>query len=260
MDRRAVKTLTDTYWSPQGWREPPSTPSKDDLEHAKQAGVMFDGPTREHHDAVVTAALAARDAVDEDEALDGFLSSLTSRRLELRSALGSLAVARHLEEHAFDDDDGRCRTCGLWEYEDIDRNVMSFERIRWGGARRDDLVYVAFDLERFAAGEHPEATDDDRALLDALFDDLEHAPPETTASKAAKERLRDLAGNKDERGVVLDILGVCSVLETDEHRGYRDAFVQHADRELPDLRFVERIYPVCWWTAADGVNREALKK
>jgi hypothetical protein len=173
MDRRAVKTLTDTYWSPQGWREPPSTPSKDDLEHAKHAGVMFDGPTREHHDAVVAAALAARDAVDEHEALDAFLSSLTSRRLELRSALGSLAVVRHLEEHAFDDDHGRCRICGLWEYEDIDRNVMSFERIRWGGVRRDDLVYVAFDLERFAAGEHPEATDDDRALLDALLDDLE---------------------------------------------------------------------------------------
>ena len=57
--------------------------------------------------------------------------------------------------------------------------------------------------------------------------------------------------------MLLDILGLCSVLETAEHRGYAGRFVPYAERELPGKRFVERSYPACWWTGADGVNRAA---
>ena len=262
VDRRAVRTLMNAYWSQAGWRDPPATPPKAELAHAIDEGVMFDGTYHATHDEVVDAVIAARDAVGEDEVAGAFLSSLTSRRLDLRSAFGSFAVARHLARHDHDSDpSGLCRTCQLRTDErDIDRNVMSFERVKWGGVRRDDLIYVAFDLERFAAADHPQATSEDHALLEALLDELEAAPPATSAAQAARTMLRDLNGNTDERGVLLDILGVCSVLETTTHRGYADRFVRYADRDLPGKRFVERVYPTCWWTAADGVNREPLKR
>ena len=262
MDRRAVQTLLNSYWSPAGWRDPPVEPPKDELAHAIASGVMFDGTYDAKHDEIVDAVIAARDAVEEDEVRAAFLSSLTSRRLDLRSALGSFAVARHLERHAHDpDSSGLCRTCRLRADErDIDRNVMSFERFKWGGVRRDDLVYVAFDLERFASAEHPEATSDDRSLLEELLDELEASPPSTTAPKAAAGLLRALKANKAERAVLLDILGVCSVLETTEHRGYAERFVRYADREFPNKRYVEHVYPACWWSAADGVNRERLTR
>jgi hypothetical protein len=137
---------------------------------------------------------------------------------------------------------------------------MGFERFKWGGVRRDDLVYIAFDLERFASADHPEATSEDHALLEALLDELEAVPPSTTSSKAATNLLRALKGNKDERAVLVDILGVYSVLETTAHRGYAERFVRYADCAMPDKRFVEHVYPACWWTAADGVNREPLKR
>src|SRR5688572_4199831 len=105
-----------------------------------------------------------------------------------------------------------------------------------------------------------EATHDDRSLLETLLDELEAAPPSTTAPKAAAGLLRALKGNKAERGVLIDILGVCSVLETTAHRGYAERFVRYADREIPGKRFVEHVYPACWWTAADGVNREPLMR
>lgn len=262
MDRRAVRTLVNAYWSPAGWRDPPATPPEDELAHAIDVGVMFDGTYDAAHHEVVDAVIAARDALGEDEVTAAFLSSLTSRRLDLRSALGSFAVARHLKRHAHDpDSSGHCRTCRLRADErDIDRNVMSFERFKWGGVRRDDLVYVAFDLERFASADHPEATSEDRALLEALLDELEAAPPSTTAPKAAATLLRALKGTKAERRVLVDILGVCSVLETTAHRGYAERFVHYADRAIPGKRFVEHVYPACWWTAADGVNREPLKR
>ena len=229
--------------------------------HAIDAGVMFDGTYDATHDEVLDAAIAARDALSEDEVTAAFLSSLTSRRLDLRSALGSFAVARHLKRHAHDSDSsGYCRTCRLRADErDIDRNVMSFERFKWGGVRRDDLVYVAFDLERFARADHPEATSEDRALSRRCSTKLEAAPPSTTAPKAAATLLRAVKGNEAERGVLVDILGVCSVLETTAHRGYAERFVRYCDRAVPGKRFVEHVYPACWWTAADGVNREPLK-
>jgi len=29
---------------------------------------------------------------------------------------------------------------------------------------------------------------------------------------------------------------------------------------MPGKRFVQHVYPACWWMAADGVNRERLKR
>ena len=258
MDRRAVQTLEHAYWSSAGWRDPPATPPEDELAHAVDAGVMFDGTDDAAHDEVVDAVLAARDALDEDEVRGAFLASLTSHRLDLRSALGSFAVARHLERHAHDpDSSGLCRTCGLRaEQRDIDRNVMSFERFKWGGVRHDDLVYVAFDLERFAAADHPEATSDDRALLGELLDELEAAPPKTTAAKAAAGLLRALKGNKAERAVLIDILGLCSVLQTSEHRGRGEVFPPR-DRPLVSVAGMRSV-AVCKLTAPASTDAEGL--
>jgi hypothetical protein len=140
---------------------------------------------------------------------------------------------------------------------DTDWNILNFERFKWGGVRRDNLTYVWLDLQQFASANRPGATPDDRAMLEELLDELDGAPPGTTAAQAAQKLLRGVKGNKDERSTLLDILGVCSVLETPEHRGYADDFVPAKDRVLPLHHYVERAYPVCWWKAEHGVNRRA---
>jgi hypothetical protein len=115
-----------------------------------------------------------------------------------------------------------------------------------------------FDLQQFGElSERPLSTNDDITLFRQLINELVQQPPEVTAPQA-EAALRALPSNKAEREVVLDILGVCGVLETTEHRGYAGRFVPARERELPPLRFVERAYPVCWWKGSDGVNRRAL--
>jgi hypothetical protein len=79
------------------------------------------------------------------------------------------------------------------------------------------------------------------------------------APKAAQTLLRSIKSNDDVRSVLLDILGVCSVLETPEHRGFAEQFVRADARPLPPLRFIERAYPVCWWKAEHRVNRRAAE-
>lgn len=261
-DQAAVRTLLRTYWSSAGWRENRSTPSAD-LRQAIAAGVMFSEPRVVEHDELVADVreLAAR--ADAQLIADAFVSSLSSRRLDLRSALGSFAVARHLPEHPFAPRSGTagCAICGANATDEIDRNILNFERFKWGGVRRLDLTYLWHDLELFARDAAPSSVSGkDRSLLSTLLADLEQAPPDLTAPRAAQTLLRKFPSNVAERGVVLDILGVCSVLETPEHNGFKDRFVRDDDRPLPPERFVELAYPVCWWRGEHGVSADALRE
>lgn len=97
LDERAVRILKDTYWSSAGWRHVPSV-APEDFAHAKSHGVMFD-PLTVTHDEVVSGALQAVAGTSQDKVVGAFLASLGSRRLELRSALGSYAVGRHMRFH-----------------------------------------------------------------------------------------------------------------------------------------------------------------
>jgi hypothetical protein len=259
-DERAVQTLIDTFWSSAGWRKERTTP-RTELAHAIARGVMFKEPLRLDHDDLVSRLRHSVGEVELRHVADAFLASLTSRRLDLRSVLGSYAVARHLPEHAFQRRAGssRCAICDLRQVEpQIDRNVLNFERFKWGGVRRDHLVYVWHDLERFQAADHLLPSDRDRELFDTILDQLDNTSPETTAATAYLQ-LSSVPGTEDEREVLLDILGVCSILETPEHTGYLGRFVPATERDLPSRRFVDGAYPVCWWTAAHGANRNAAQ-
>jgi hypothetical protein len=222
-------------------------------------GVMFDRPLAVAHDQVVAGVIGAVAEVSLDAAADASLASMTSRRLDLRSALGSYAVARHLRPHPFTSGriEGQCAVCGLREDQVSDRNILNFERFKWGGVRRDDLTYVWLDLELFSSADRPRPTHQDGLSVERILAELDNAPVDMTAAGAEQKLLRGINSNKDERSVLLGILGVCSVLETPDHRGYANAFVRAEDRTLPARRFVDQRYPACWWTAAHGVNHEA---
>lgn len=96
-DKRATKILFETYWSSAGWKKQPQTPAED-FAYAKGAGLMFD---RVHltHDQTIDWALASRKLVAKQKIVDGFLASLSSRRLEFRSGLGSFATLRYFPLH-----------------------------------------------------------------------------------------------------------------------------------------------------------------
>jgi hypothetical protein len=252
--RAALADLYGSYWSAGGWRDVVAPPS----EAAVDAGVMFDAPWTAGHDQIVEAARTAASRLDPAEVGEAFVASLTSRRLDLRSALGSFAVARHLPAHPFHPgtDGDRCGTCGLTgPPQPIDRNVLNFERFKWGGVRSADPAYLAFDLMQFVRAPRLRATAGDRELGRALLGTLRELPGARTATRAVPA-LRALPGNADERAVVLDILGVCGILETPGHPGFATGFVAYRDRAES---YTERAYPVCWWRASDGVSAQHLK-
>lgn len=88
-DKRALKILFDKYWSPvKGWQR--NTVPEEDFEYAKTMGVMFDDISL-NHDEIIQRAIAQCNSITKTQVVDAFLSSLSTRRLELRSALGSFA-------------------------------------------------------------------------------------------------------------------------------------------------------------------------
>ena len=98
MDKRALKILFDAYWSPSGWNRGEPRLSTEDFEYAKAQRAMFD-PVTPTHDEAISRLRAAVERLKLHQVADGFLASLSTRRLEWRSALGSYSVARWMPEH-----------------------------------------------------------------------------------------------------------------------------------------------------------------
>jgi hypothetical protein len=255
----ALKPLLDTFWGPEGWRRETATGAMVP-ERAVVSGVMFREPRALDHDGWVAAVRAAASTVSLDDVSLAFLASLTSRRLDLRSALGSFAVARQLPVHPYEAAaDDVCRVCGLEaQPEPEDLNVLSFERFMWGGIRRDDLPYLALDLEMFARAPLSAPTEADLLLAGALIDALRTAPEKATVVTMT-DALKVLKGNKAERRVLLEILGVCGILTDGIHHGYGRGFVDLANREQAPGHWMDTAYPACWWRGRHGLDDEMLQ-
>ena len=259
-DKKALKILFDTYWSSRGWVDQDAritTPA--DLAYAKDAGVVFD-PVDLTHDEIIARALAAREGVEPGVVGDAFVASLTSRRLDQRSALGSFALLRELRAHSAPRSTKACPVCGEYGLSRCpqDISVLSFERFKWGGVRHDKPIYAAFDLEQFVRYEPSRPTTNDVDALRRLFQLIRDVPASTTAANLQKHLSPAIRSNKAEREVLIGILGLCGVLATQEHPGHFPHFVPYAEREAPARRFVDMAYPACWWQGDDGLNDEAI--
>jgi len=228
----AVQPLMKMYWSAQGWREPPVPPVPAVLARAIADGVLFAQPRSHTHDGWVTAARQAAAAVNAEEVGDAFLESLSSRRLDLRSALASYTVGRVFPEHEFAAAAGAgyCGVCGQYPDPDEDVNVFNFERFKWGGVRHTDVRYVAFDLALFARAPRTGPTPADRQLGREVIEALRGLPKGTMIGKAAAA-LRMVASNKAEREILVEILAIAGIWRTPARSSYRTTFVPSVEDE-----------------------------
>lgn len=150
-----------------------------------------------------------------------------------------------------------CRICGALDATDGDRSVLNFERHKWGGVRRLDPYYVAFDLEQFATLDPIAPTAADRAMFATLIDTLRHLPSRATCADAARALGHLFPSNKAERQVLIEILSCCGILDTPEHPGFWRRFTPESERRMPP-RQTDWSYPAYWWTSDVGIDDAAL--
>lgn len=269
LNQKALRILFDTYWSANGWKSAPST-NPGDFSYARQAGYMFD-PIELTHDELVERLLSVRRRISLNEVADAFGASLSTRRLDLRSALGSFAFATHFPEHQLAEQTStrvpsgllHCRICGVYgssgpKREDL--NVLSFERYKWGGVRHLDPLYASFDLIQFETTDRPSPTPEDYSVLTKIFEVAQTLPPRARANDLEKSLSKFVHSNASERRVLIEILAYCGILQPSGRAGFLQAFVsaEYQNRDRPPDHKNDWGYPAIWWHGADGVNREAL--
>lgn len=258
-DERAVNILFNAYWGPKGWKSGNGV-TREDVEHAKRCRVMFDA-VRVTHDDVQAWVEESVKGVSRDEVAAGFVASLTSHRLDLRSALGSYAIASKMPHHAevADAFGIRCAECDFAPSAGRENlNVLNFERLKWGGVRHADPIYQALDLELFAEAERLRPTSADLAALRTVLDVAAAMPPKARAGKLEAAIAAIIPGDKTERRTFIDILGICGVLQSRRVPGFRSRWVPASERADPP-GWGDWKYPAGWWCGADGVDTEAVR-
>ncbi len=210
MDKLAQKILFKTYWQSTGWtdRNFRSTPLVD-FEYAKSKSVMFDPITlswRDLRDACRT--LIAE--IPLQKITDAFLSSLSTKRADLRSGIASyanitrlLALSEHEQQKHF-------FNVSL----DDDLSVLNFERIKWGGIRHSKPLYNFIDLTILKTETVTTPTQQDIATFNSILNTIRQAAPTDTAAKLRDHLKAVWPVSKGERDIMLEILGCCDILET----------------------------------------------
>lgn len=257
LDKRAVGILNATYWSASGWRPNPSV-EDDEFAYARSKGVMFE-PNELSHDEAVAAARSAVNATARQAVTQAFIASLGSRRLDLRSALGSLAVGRHLSAHAMikSAESPSCTYCGAYSTS-TDPNILNFERIKWGGVRHTDPRYIALDLELFSAQESPAPSENDMAIFHSILEAARGVGPRARLGDLAKAMSKLLPSNDPERRTLIGILGYAGILIDPDRPDFRVQFVPANQREQTPFHKDDWPYPVQWWHGSCGVNEAAV--
>lgn len=234
MDKKAKKILFSTYWK-NGWIDSEDRAlSSEDFEYAKSKGLMFE-PFSISHDDCIKSIIKLVEEIPNEKIANGFLSSLTSRRLDWRSSLSSYSIAKNIEKHKYTPAisgtsyiDGKpsshSYTCGICRnakygiigdesYVNKDLNVLNFERIKWGGVRHGDILYTLFDLEQFKNEDIPEPTYDDISCFKEILRTIESSEPTDYPSALEKRLATVIKSNKSERQVLLEILASIGVLK-----------------------------------------------
>jgi len=260
LDKRASDILIDAYWSTTGWRREPVV-APEDFAYAKSRGVMFD-PIRPSHDQVVHTALKAASEISQAEVSDAFVASLSSRRLDLRSGLGSYAVARHFREHrkSLSYDSRHCSYCGEYDHQNttLDLNILNFERVKWGGVRHSHPAYVGFDLETLRKTQRPSPGPRDFMILKSIIDTAGSMSPSARLSDLDKALAKVLPSNSAERRALIGILGYAGIIIDSSRPAFRKQFVPFDEREHTSWSKDDWPYPVQWWTGSHGVQTAAV--
>jgi len=221
----------------------------------------------ESHDDLVGMATSAAGAASKVAVVGAFVASLSTRRLDWRSALGSYAAVRHLPPHSFVPSahfGPVCAVCGLREVVDYRPDALKeLRRTQSRLIRFYDLTYATCDLSHLGELAADPPGPKDVEILQRVVSGLRALGPEATLESLDPALRGTFKSNKGQRRYALEALGVAGVLCPPDAPSYFDQWVSADDREtvLQSRHFYARdtAYPLQRWTGSAGLNEEALE-
>lgn len=207
MDKKAKDILVKTYWTSAGWKSSQNhTTDAADFQYAKEQGYMFD-PLSISKPELVTQLQELLQTVSLKKITDAFLSSLTNKRLDWRSGLGSYSNAKRLlTKNTIDD-----YSYGHGTNKDL--NILNFERIKWGGVRHINGLYNWLDLTLLSKENITPPTKQDIQTMQFILDVIRDSEMEETPSKL-RDRLKEVMNvSKNERHSIIELLACADILK-----------------------------------------------
>ncbi|KJS27550.1 MAG: hypothetical protein VR75_02620 [Hyphomonadaceae bacterium BRH_c29] len=227
-------------------------------------------PRLSSHDAIVEWLVEERSKTNLERISNAFVASLSTRRLDLRSALGSYAFAECFPLHKLAQAPQRnlpsgnvaCDYCGYVQLrppKDEDMSYLSQERAKYGGIRHNILPYPAYDLEQFRALSVPQPTQEDIFILRRILNISDSMPADAGPNALEKALTGVFRSNKYERRTLIQILGFCGILQPRDKSGYFGEFTFAFEETRPHDHTNDWSYPIIWWQGSDGVNETAVR-
>jgi hypothetical protein len=258
-DKRALKILFNKYWSSaKGWQR--NIISEEDFEYAKKMGIMFDDVSL-NHDEIIQKAIEQCGSISKNQVVDAFISSLSTRRLDHRSALGSFACGCKLPLHQFESSD-QSKTCAICSElpfsKNIDLNVLNFERNKFGGVRHLQPNYIFLDISLFSKLEVQKPTKKDVEILVNILSSL-NSTTEGKLSDAEKSIGTVIKGNQNERRGILTIFGYCGILNIPSYDSFYESYIPYNERRYSNYAKSDWPFPTDLWLPKCGLNQEAIR-
>jgi hypothetical protein len=240
MDKKAKDILFKTYWKSTGWiNDLEHKTESADFAYAKEKGVMFDKLIVSEED-LFNRLEEVLTAVPIKKVTDAFLCSMTNKRADWRSGLASYANAERLLHK------GNIHEIYYRFGEEIDINILNFERIKWGGVRHFSGLYNWLDLNLLSKEEVPLPREEDIQVMRLVLEVIERSGADEPPS-SLRDRLADaFRGSRNERHTLMEILGCADIL-----------LPLKFDRKMPgkhDWRFVLH------WRGEDKYNKKSVRR
>lgn len=225
------------------------------------------------HDDLVASLIKVRKQIHRDKVVAAFACSFRTKRLELRSPLGSYAFHLNHPLHklkGFNPSAGgeaylQCERCPY--FSNKGRREADFDLAYFGRLRRTSTTsssfaspaYALADLTLFSEMKAPSPDEADWDVIRQLLDRVRNLPSTARLGQLQKALSGLFKSDKYARQQVLEILGFCGVLQPKSRPLITNRFFCHdKDQFHPHFHTRDWAYPVSWWTGVDGVNDEAV--
>lgn len=213
-----------------------------------------------------------------------FLSSFSNNKLNYRSGLAVFSIMQSFPKHSFavsedsvpnkqlldkmSEDDKRfvisrlpCKYCSSLKQANYRKDFILSCFSETGGLLGTDLQnYYCYLLESNKL-EAIQPTALDFRIFSEIITILLEADKKDTVKKTVQSKIGKIKGfqsNAEQRQALLETLGYCSILETEEHKGFLEYYTNFAS--LPKKTHVsDWKYPVDFWRGKNGINKEAFK-
>ena len=251
--------------------------SQEELTAAKRQGYLFDYPEFESHSETLIRRYDLLTHIDPKDVANAFLFSLSTRKLEYRSALGSYYYLSAVPEHDFMKSHnetlaaagGHCYLCGWSALKTTPSrqsiksgyNFYNWLRYKYGGIPIGTIGinYALFDLEQFIKLPKVTPTEKDKQIFRNILSCVDCLKSSDKAGKLRDTitKAKILKSNKDEVSVLLGELGICGILASNDFPAYDTYFANEYERDPVEYKN-DFAYPVNRWHARDGINTEKL--